>query len=282
MASLYPDREVLERFASAYEGNARAHVARATERAANRQSELQHEADRWSEDEMLAASSLAIAASCYTLTAPRKAVQLYRRAADMYRGMGHDYWRVLSMASADYESFQKVPLIVSDLAPLNPQTVAVAMVANEVLLSSSHHASLKPDTAAEPLENAWRHFGNLPVGRLGIPLDQYGRFAQAIRGARERKDRDRFMGDARSYINRAGEVIRSAMHDEFHWRGLQSAILPAEPEAVAMSTAISTVSHEVFGSSMAELPGTDDIGRSLLEVGESMWRAAAEQGGATR
>ncbi len=54
-----------------------------------------------------------------------------------------------------------------------------------------------------------------------------------------------------------------------------STVLPAEPEAVAMTTAMSTVSRASFRSSLvAFVPDLDPHERVLVEVGDEM-RAAA-------
>jgi hypothetical protein len=123
---------------------------------------------------------------------------------------------------------------------------------------------------AERLDDHWRHAGNSPIGRLGIPLDYYVRVAQAMRAARTRRDFDRFVVEAAAYVLRAAEVIRSASHDHFHWLRLQSTILPAEPEAVAMTTAMSMMAHAVFGRPMSEMANLDAHGMRLVEIGNEL------------
>jgi hypothetical protein len=120
----------------------------------------------------------------------------------------------------------------------------------------------------------WRQVGNYPVGRLGVPLDYYARFAKAMHYAREKKDPGIFLAEAGNYVNRAAEVLSSASHDRFHWLKLESTIRPAEPEAVAMTTAMAIISHSMFNTSIREMPHLDEHGRLLVEVGDDMWRAA--------
>src|SRR6266702_1617380 len=77
---------------------------------------------------------------------------------------------------------------------------------------------------------------------------------------------------------RATEIYR-ASHDRFHWRSLQSTVLPAEPEAVAITTAMSMMSHAMFQRSISDMPNLDAHGRLLVEVGEGMQGAARDRAG---
>jgi len=142
------------------------------------------------------------------------------------------------------------------------------MVGNDVTRSD------RSNVRTERLNAEWRHAGNIPVGRLGIQLDHYARCARAMRTARSERNIERFFAEAANYVHRAAEAIRGASHDRFHWRRMQSTILPAEPEAVAMTTAMSMMSHELFQLPISEIPNLDLHGRLLVEVGEEMRNAA--------
>lgn len=254
--------ELVERLAQMHEGNAAAHLKLATEQQYERKDGAR---SRWTGHQMVAASALVIAASYWSLVDVRKAVSLYRFASKVYRDLGHDYWMVLALISSDANWTAALLSAVDEMRTPTPQAVAFAMVSNEAF-DAGHRGR-----RAERLVTQWRHIGNHPVGRLGIPLDYYGRCAQAMQDARERKNPRRFLGEAMNYVHRAAEVVRSASHDRFHWSRLESTILPAEPEAVAMTTAISTMSR-VFQVSITEMPNLDDHGRLLVEIGDEIWR----------
>lgn len=265
MPELEHDRELIERLALVHEANATDHVQRAVE------ARTAAAAPRggWSQHEMLAASGFALAASYWSLIAPRIAVQRYRRAAEMYRALGHTYWMVLALLSgSETEMVQIFASIDEPPAPPGAQAVAFAMVGNELAGEDRN------GWRRERLDTHWRHLGNLPVARLGIPLDHYARVAGAIRVARAERDMDRFFAETGAYVRRAAEVLHSASHDQFHWQRLLSTALPAEPEAVAMTRAMSMVSHELFETPLSAMGELDAHGRRLVEIGDEMWDAA--------
>jgi hypothetical protein len=260
MPELEHEPELIDRLARVHEGNAVAHLKRAAE---------QHEIDAaprmgWSQHLMLAASGFVISASYWSLIAPSRAVAHYRQATEIYRALGHSYWMVLALASASENDIASMPAAIDETPTPSPQTVAFAMIGNEVANAD------RSGVRAERLNEHWRHAGNPPIGRLGIPLDYYARCAQAMRAARTKKDMARFIADAAAYLHRAAEVIRSASHDRFHWLGLQSTILPAEPEAVAIATAMSMMSHALFDRPISEIPSLDAHGRRLVEIGDEL------------
>ena len=128
----------------------------------------------------------------------------------------------------------------------SPQAVAFAMVANE--MSGVDRRGVRSERPAH-----WRHAGNVPIGRLGVPLDHYARCAQAMRAARAEKNIERFFAEAANYVHRAAEVSAArAMIDSTGFSSTQ-AILPAEPEAVAMTTAMSIMSHAMFGMPISKI-----------------------------
>src|ERR1019366_1130588 len=265
MPKIDHDPEVIADLARIYEGSAKAHLSLAADR-----DELRHSTQiEWSKHEMLAARCLAISASYWALVDARTAVNVYRRASGLYRRMGHSYWVPLAMASGTVDQIKDEIFSVAESHNPTPLAVAFAMVGGEM------SEGIKSEDVTERLGRQWRHIGNVPVGRLGIPLDYYGRCASAMRLARTTENRQVFFAEAGQYVNRVAEVLRSASHDQFHWRQLRSAILPGEPEAVAMTTAMSIMSHQVFRSPITEISQTDSHGRLILEIAEEM-RAAAE------
>jgi hypothetical protein len=264
MPELEHDPRLVERLALMHEGNAMAHM----KRAAERQEAGDASRSGWTQHQMLAASSFVIAASYWSLIDPRRAVKGYRNTARIYREMRHDYWIVLALASANDNEITPALYAVDETPAPNPQMVAFAMVCNE-MYDADHNGS-----RAERLNSHWREIGNYPIGRLGIPLDYYARCAQAMRAARAKKSVENFFAEVANYVHRAAEVIRNASHDRFHWLRLESTILPAEPEAVAITTAMSVVSHTIFDIPISEVANLDAHGRRLVEIGDEMRGAA--------
>jgi hypothetical protein len=265
MPELEHDRQRIEILALVHEANAALHFKYVTEQ---REAHEGSQRPRFSQHEMLGASSFVIAASYWSLIDPRKAIGLYRRASDTYRSLGHSYAMVLALAAAAGEEIPLMLSVVDEMPAPSPQAVAFAMVANEVANADGRRQR------AELLDRQWRHIGNMPIGRLGIPLDHYARCAHAMRAARRDQNIEIFRAEAANYVIRAAEVVRSASHDRFHWSQLQSTILPAEPEAIAMTCAMSMMSHSMFKTSITDLPDLDTHGHLLVEVGDQIRNAA--------
>jgi hypothetical protein len=259
-----PNADLIQRLALVHEGNAAVHLRRTPEQYAT--SAGPHS---WSQHEMLAASSMVIAASYWSMIDPQKALAAYRKSTDIYRRMGHSYWMVLALVSANSDAIIEMLSEFDETTPAGPQNIGLAMIGNQIINSNRREAR------AEHLNAYWRETGNVPVGRLGIPLDYYVRCAEAIRTTRGGNNRRRFFAEAANYVNRATEVIRTASHDQFHWLRLRSTVLPAEPEAVAVTMALAMVSRESFELPISETPGLDVHGQLLVRIGDDMRKAAS-------
>jgi hypothetical protein len=264
MPELQHNRRMVKNLALITEANAALHFKSAAEQLGSREW-IQRPA--WSQHEMLAASGFAVAASYWSLLDAERAVTLYRRAAETYRQLNHGYAMALALASATSDEISITLASMDEASPPSPQTVAFALVANELSDSEAQGSRV------ERLGLQWRHFGNVPIGRLGIPLDYYGRCALAMRAARQSESEEGFLAQASDYVRRAAEVLKTASHDQFNWLALQSSILPAEPEAVAMTAAMSMVSHSLFGMPISQMPNLDEHGRLLAEVGDALRKA---------
>jgi len=259
MAEPEYDLELLERLAATTEGNALAHLELAEHSETPEHVWLMHR--------MLAGSGLVIAASYWSLIDSRRAIADYRRAARLYRAMRHSYWMVAAMAAADGKMLRAAAREQQDHSEASPLEVAFGLVTEG--MSGA-------DFTGERLTGAWQTLGNVPVGRLGIPLNHYGNCRTAMLHA-QAGDREIFTRHARTYLERAAEVIRMARHDQYHWQRLQSSILPAEPEAVAVTSALSLTARRSLGMSLMEIGVEDRQSRTLIEVAESLSRAAATE-----
>ena len=265
-----PDPEplavLLPRIAGVYEGNARYHFAAAPEfstKPSAEDSEVDRvAATRWSQHAMLAVSSFTIAASYWSMLDPFRAAADYWIASMLYRALQHDYWMPLALASGHRAGPWKVAHEGVEGTPA-PTALAFAMIGDAVNRQTN---------ARGRLHSVHRHYGNVRVGRLGLPLDLYARCADAMAHG----DRRRFANDARLYLLRASEVLGSAAHDHFHWSRLHSSVLLAEPEAVAVGVAMSRVAHERYDISLRGMVEMEDAHASrIVDVAESVFDAAA-------
>jgi hypothetical protein len=245
---LQHDRELVEMMATTAEGNAWVH----------RQLMGSHEERRnrtaWSQHEMLAASGFIVAASYWSLIDARKAVELYATAAETYRQLDHEYWIVAALAAGPRQR-GAWPSRSQESLERSPQTVAFEMLWRATV--SSDERTLPPE-----LETAREHFGNVPVGRLRIPLYVYGRCAEALR----ERDVHSMSVEAPGYVARAAEVIEAASRDHLHWQSLRTAILPAEPEAVATIASFARVARELHVSLPEMTSNLGEHARRLVAI----------------
>src|SRR5262249_19348169 len=198
------------------------------------------------------------------------ALRRYRNAAQMYRSMGHDYWIVLETVAANWREISKLAPTISEISASRPELIGFAMVTNEAFESENR------EKRSERLNSLWQHAWNFPSGCLSISLNFYGRWAQGVRSARSEKNVNRFFAECAIYVERASEVLRLASHDRFHWTRLQSTILPAEPEAVAVTKTMSMLSHSLFWKTLIGISNLYEQGRFFVRIGEEMRKAAIE------
>jgi hypothetical protein len=257
------EQEIIERVARIYEGNARAYLKKQDKR--NRAEQITRD---WSKEQILAASGFAISGSYWSLIDPRRAVSSYRRASELYRSMGHDFWMVLALASEPEAVIPPISLAAIENHFPSGLSLAFGMVCFSL---SGEEQSV---WHWEHLKKHWEGSAGIPIGRLRIPLDYYGRCAEGMRSARLKKDEEVFQKEAANYVNRAAEILRIASHDRFHWLRFQSAILPAEPEVIATIRAMSVISNSVFKKPITKMAQVDEHGQYLMAIGERLWKAA--------
>lgn len=215
------DRERLARLVDAYAGYADALEERAEVRP-------------W------AASSRVLAASYALLVDPVRARGIFAQAAAEYAEQDAPYAAVLAVCAGD------TALVRERMAALAEENLSgagalqrLAVLLGEAWLVASGKEPVDPD--ARGGEGALERFAFAPSGRLGVPLTAY-RFALdevqsaemgMVRPGMGRPAESRALPRLAAMLERASEPVRTAMADRFHWERAQSAVLPAEPEAVA-------------------------------------------------
>jgi len=100
---------------------------------------------------------LVVAASCWSLIDQRKAVGLYRRAAELYQQLSHSYWIPMKLASSTESEIRETSYEMDEEREPNPLALAFALIANTA-----------QNRNAELVVAHWRHVGNVPIGRLVI------------------------------------------------------------------------------------------------------------------
>jgi hypothetical protein len=262
------DESLVQRLARATEGNALAHLAAVREPPRERMGIGSNwpEATRSEQHMMLAASGLAIAGSHWALIDSSGAKRCYFAATEIYRTLRHPFWLVLALCSASQEAMRFLAEALSlqfERSTMSAEEVAFMMIAGEMPDLKESFIGIQ-----ETLGRHLREVGNAPVGRLGVPMEDYLRCRDTLHNAPSLDPRT-FASGVGSYLHRATELVRSARHDGFHWRTLRSGVLPIEPEALAVAVAATSVSHSVYHEPVA-MPDSDPAETLLMEVAEDM------------
>jgi hypothetical protein len=205
------------------------------------------------------AALLTAAASYWILIDPHRSFSLFADAGNLYADLGRSFAYVASICGA----VRQLPHLAA--LQIYPETDMGAEEANYLLLREAWNSALdiaQPDPAfGSNLRVDSGNRGAWPTGRLRIP--QRSQLA-VLRNSIELTDRwsskeeiryigqDQFIRDLQSFLARADEQVEIAMSDHYHWRRLQSSLLPVEPEivavcAVAAASALATSGEEILG-----------------------------------
>jgi len=205
---------------------------------------LQHDLnhpEQPSQAEMLRASSLALAASYRALVLDvQGAKRLFREAAQAYDALQMPFAVLMAICGDDRDLVREywetrrgrwrstvgpVPF------PAEPFFCHFLMTMSMVVWfggTSAAHEELRQ------MCDDGQHDRHVPVGRLGLPFMYYHDIGQALSLA------TRLEPPLTEYLTRLEAVVMDAMLDQYHWQRLQSAVLPVEPETLAVCLVSST------------------------------------------
>jgi hypothetical protein len=218
-------------------------------------------AERGGEDDVLRAATLKVlAGSCWSLIDPEQTFPAFATATALYQTASRSMGFVTTICADDPDPFEP------DEEPL-PTPSSLAYQATELAwqLVNPDHYEVSIDPALEWLASI-REWGPYPAGQLDVPLEQYLDLAVEIASSD-----GIFYSDALAspplmdllgrILRRIGEAVRLAMIDRYHWTLLESAIMPIEPEALA----IGRVAHRILGPHWNETK-LDDMGLKGVEL----------------
>jgi hypothetical protein len=267
------DPPLVERVARTTEGAARARWSAYRELTGSRHGRPGEPSagSRAEQHGMLAASGLAIAASHWSLLDPKRARVCFLDAMQIYHRLDHSYWMALALCSSDGKAMDLLAREIpaqADRPSLPTDALAFMIVAESVPRLGERMAGLR-----EALGRHLRVHGNRPVGRLGVPLEEYLRCRDTLQRASS-QDPGRFSTVVGAFMHRATEPVRLAMHDRFHWSRLRSSVLPVEPEALAVAMTAVAVSLLAYDQ-VPRMPDLDPAAGRVMRVAE---RLVAERG----
>jgi hypothetical protein len=206
------------------------------------------------EDHRLRAATMKVlAGACWCLTELPRAPDAFAEARSIYQSLGRSFALVTAICAGEVN--------LPDIELLGSPTVddlAFHALSVAWLLASDAADRLESDAILEQLAEDGRRSGLYLTGQLDIPYYHYLRLAQAVRAAARGEDAMRALARPLPRIlERATEPLRLAMSDRFHWRMIQTSVMPVEPELLA----IGRIAHRALGDwddEMLELLGIDD------------------------
>lgn len=178
----------------------------------------------------LAASSLTIGASCYSLLYPHIAELVFWHAGRVYLELGLAYGAVLSVCARDDKSIRSYwgrfmessnnDARISDILPR--------------LLLAAYLGATEPKHSQEYLHRVISQAGafeGATVGSSRIPLRYYVDLAKAATSGKQLAEPQVIQ----SLLYRAAEEGAGARVDRYHWKKILTRSLPVEPDLLAAS-----------------------------------------------
>lgn len=199
------------------------------------------------------ASTLVLAASCWSLLSVNDATRNFSAAADEYGELGRWYAAPLRICAASPERPAPPPALADGDVPheLDANDVLAALLAAHWLFA----VGLDDGSQARGFfgylsENAALRVTS--VGRLSIPLRHYLAYANSLDTAGvltklgSAEDGARTIGEGLiALLAHAEEPYQAVMADRFHWPRLRSGLLPVEPEMLAVSVLASATARRL-------------------------------------
>jgi hypothetical protein len=211
----------------------------------------------------LGASCLVHASAYRSLLSPLSSRPLFVRAADLYELLGHSYSVVLATVASHQPilnaHIQKLTNEVETSAlPLTPEQLTFSMFAAIDYASTSDLGAAERITGL--LGDRSRAFAATPIGRLRLPMGIYADVLSSMNESPSDRGRHSVQVSLFAYLNAAGRSMDYAMRDTYHWRRLQSGLLPVEPEAVAVAMSAAQFMRRHLALDIREMPWDDRVG----------------------
>jgi hypothetical protein len=211
------------------------------------------------------ASLLTLAASCWMFLDIDRAGTAFSSATLLYEQLGRSYALITAACAGSREILRSAngwEVGGADGIPTTEYAYRLTYIG--WLAALDLHAARKPEELYEDVVASVP--GYLPSGRLEIPLSSYERVVQSIFRLKRHQSRARFLAESvREFLARAMERIGPAMSDTYHWRRLQAAVFPVEPEILATMTAV-VLAGGPSASSWLESPRLGRVETAFLEL----------------
>lgn len=180
-------------------------------------------------DELRAATQAVLAASCSLLIDVTVSQGYWQNAADRYAHFEHPFAEVLSVCAGDRY----------DAGPSRVPRSPLALQCRFFLLawlSITEPANIS--SCRDELQNLrelTERFQASVVGQLAIPVWYPFELARTLSNDEQGQEKTRSVGEAlRRLLSRAGDAVRLAQSDRYHWQRIMPGFMPVEPEWLAI------------------------------------------------
>jgi hypothetical protein len=175
------------------------------------------------------ASNLLYAASLQLLKEPALAKPIFREAAIYYRMLGMPFWKVCAICADDRE-------LIFSSDQKEPTAGAYAMTEEDIfydVLIDFDRWNFNSEFSTKTFTPRGYSAPQGRMGKLGIPFEFIQNLMEESHDWNGRQD---FNGleNLSALLQRIYEFVEINKADEFHWKNMQSSILPLEPLGLAI------------------------------------------------
>lgn len=180
-------------------------------------------------DELRAASQAILVASCWVLIDTVASQNYWQAAADRYARFHHPYAALLSICAGS----------VSYGGPFGARQSPLALQCRLMQLAwlsvTAPHGIPTYREELEDLRELTERFGALVTGQLALPVWYAAELARTLSDEPQDLEVSSSVGGAiQRLLRRAGDTVRGAQGDRYHWQRIMPGFMPVEPEWLAI------------------------------------------------
>jgi hypothetical protein len=180
-------------------------------------------------DELRAATQAVLAASCSLLIDVAASQRYWQNAADRYVRLEHPFAEVLSVCAGGRHGAGPSGVPQSPLA-LQCRLFRLAWLS---IIQPANISSYRNEL--QELRELTEQFHALVAGQLAIPVWYAHELTRTLSNDEQGHETSRSVGEVlRRLLSRAGDSVRHAQSDRYHWQRVMPGFMPVEPEWLAI------------------------------------------------
>lgn len=222
------------------------------------------------------ASSFVIAASYFALIDLDKAHTCFWEASHEYSMLQNPFAFTLAVCSTKPEGVEGLNRLTEQLDEKSPIKSSI----DPFFYQLPYRFWLTESLKDAPKLKIWPVLGieRQPVGRLGLPIMLYEEvYTSALSSALSysKSENTGLIASVTNLLKRVAEITHTAMQDKYHWRSLNSTVLPVEPEILAtmLSVTLFNRRHDkapLFTKDSSFVRQLDPIASSYVNIASHM------------